>query len=103
ASLIHLLGDVRGRSDLYDASDAGIAEAVIAAVLAAGAWTMVRRPTIARSAGPAAIGFATAGFVIGLTITASSGHAPAIAYHATVLPVLLGSLAVLALRSPQAR
>jgi peptidoglycan/LPS O-acetylase OafA/YrhL len=89
ASIVHLVGHVQGRSDLYDAEDAGIAEAVIAAVLAAGAVAMLWVPDTARPAGFAATGFAIVGFLVGLSITARAGHLPDIAYHAAVLPLLV--------------
>lgn len=96
ASMVHLLGHVQGRSELYDAEDAGIAEAVICAVLAAGALAMVRNPDRARAVGLAATGFALVGFLVGLSITARAGHLPDIAYHAAVLPVLVIVFAALA-------
>jgi peptidoglycan/LPS O-acetylase OafA/YrhL len=96
ASSIHLFGHVKGRSDMFDSTDAGIAEAVIACVLAAGSVAMVRSPRRARAIGGAALGFATLGFLVGLSITARSGHLPDIAYHLLVLPVLVGCLIVLA-------
>ncbi len=96
ASTIHLTGHVTGRAPIFDADDAGIAEAVIAAVLLAGALAMYRFPGRARTVGLAATGFATAGFLIGLRMTAAGGHWPDIAYHLTVLPLLIASLVVLA-------
>lgn len=96
ASTLHLAGRVSGRGELYDAGDAGIAEAIIAVVLLIGVVTMLRRPALARTAGLVAAGFATAGFLVGLSITAQGGHWPDIAYHLTVLPLLIGSLVVLA-------
>lgn len=95
ASALHLSGQVSGRSELYDAGDAGIAEAVIGAVLLAGAITMLLAPTHARTAGLAVVGFAIVGFLVGLTITSQAGHWPDIAYHLAVLPILIGSLVVL--------
>lgn len=89
ASIVHLVGHVQGRSELYRAQDAGIAEAVIGAVLVAGAVAMVRIPDTARVAGLAATGFAIVGFLVGLSITARAGHLPDIAYHAAVLPLLV--------------
>lgn len=100
ASIVHLAGHVQGRSDLFDADDAGIAEAVIGAVLAAGALVMLRAPGRARSAGLAATAFAVAGFLVGLGITARGGHLPDIAYHLVVLPLLIGGFIVLA-REPR--
>lgn len=102
ASVVHLAGHVRGRSDLFDSTDAGIAEAVIAAVLVAGAAAMVVVPRRARAVGLAANGFALVGFAVGLTITAQAGHLPDIAYHVAILPVLTASLVVL-VRTPAGR
>lgn len=100
ASVVHLAGQVQGRSDLFDAGDAGIAEAVIGAVLFAGAVVMLSAPPRARAVGLAATGFAVAGFLVGLSITARAGHLPDIAYHATVLPLLIAACAFL-YRSPR--
>lgn len=102
ASVVHLAGHVRGRSDLFDSTDAGIAEAVIAAVLIAGAAAMIAGPGRARVVGLAANGFAFVGFGLGLTITAQAGHLPDIAYHAAILPVLATTLVVL-VRTPAGR
>ena len=95
ASIVHLGGYVQGRSDLFDAGDAGVAEPVIGAVLAAGAAVMLRVPAQTRPVGLAATGFALAGFLVGLSITARAGHLPDIAYHAAVLPLLVGAFVVL--------
>lgn len=100
ASIVHLVGHVEGRSELYDASDAGIAEAVIAAVLTAGAVMMIRVPRSARIVGLAATAFAVAGFLVGLSITARAGHLPDIAFHAAILPLLIVIL-VAFLRMPR--
>jgi peptidoglycan/LPS O-acetylase OafA/YrhL len=101
ASTVHLTGHVSGRGGLYDAEDAGIAEAVIGAVLVAGAVVMLRAPDRARGAGLAATGFALAGFLVGLSITARAGRWPDIAYHTTVLPLLVGAFAALYRSRPQ--
>jgi hypothetical protein len=95
ASALHLSGGVHGRSSPFDATHAGIAEAVIGIVLAGGAAAVVRFPQRARSIAVAAIGFATVGFVVGLNFTARGGHLPDVIYHVALLPVLLGSLVVL--------
>ena len=95
ASAAHLSGHVTGRGVLFDADHAGIAEALIGAVLLGSAATMLRRPAQARTIGLAATGFATLGFLVGLSITAQAGHWPDITYHLAVLPVLIGSLVVL--------
>jgi hypothetical protein len=60
ASIVHLVGHVQGRSDLYDATDAGVAEAVIGAVLVAGSVAMIRVPESAGAVGLAATTFALA-------------------------------------------
>lgn len=95
ASALHLSGQVSGRGEPYDAEHAGIAEAIIGAVLVAGVVVMFRSPQRARTAGLVAAGFATAGFLLGLTMTAQGGHWPDIVYHLAVLPFLIGSLVVL--------
>jgi multisubunit Na+/H+ antiporter MnhF subunit len=91
ASALHLSGRVAGRSEPYDASHAGIAEALIGVVLLVGAAAMIGRPERARTIGLAATGFAIVGFLVGLNMTARGGHLPDIAYHVTLLPLLVGS------------
>jgi len=95
ASALHLFGHVEGRTDIFDSSHAGIAEAIIGVVLATGAAVMVQEPWRARAVGIGAVAFAIAGFGVGLTITSQGGHAPDIAYHVVVLPILIGLLTVL--------
>jgi len=102
ASYVHLAGHVRGRNGLFDSDDAGIAEAIIALVLVAGAIAMVSVPRRARAVGLASNGFALVGFAVGLTITAQAGHLPDIADHSAILPVLVASVVVL-LRIPRER
>ena len=99
ASGLHLGGLVDGRSSSFDPDAAGLAEAVIGGVLIVGALVMLRSPHRARSAGIAANAFALVGFLIGITETASGGHAPDIAYHLTVIPLLVISLVLLLRRS----
>jgi ABC-type Fe3+ transport system permease subunit len=89
ASALHLAGLVHGRGQSFSAAGAGIAEAVICVVLAAGAIALARQGSAGRPAALAATGFAIVGFVFGLSITARAGDAPDIAYHATVLPLLI--------------
>jgi hypothetical protein len=101
-SLLHLSGSVQGRSEPFNAEHAGIAEAVIAAVLAGGAVAMVRHPRHVRAVGLATNGFAIAGFLLGLSFTTRGGHLPDVAYHLIVLPVLLGSVVVLLRLGPPA-
>src|SRR5213082_2090565 len=74
ASALHLSGRVTGRGAPYNGDGAGIAEAVIGIVLVVGAVAMFRLPGRARVIGLAATGFATAGFLLGLSITARGGH-----------------------------
>jgi hypothetical protein len=82
ASALHLSGLVDGRASTFDPDAAGVAEAVIGAVLVVGAIV-------------AANAFALVGFLIGISETAVGGHAPDIVYHATIIPVLLFIVVVL--------
>jgi hypothetical protein len=95
ASALHLSGSVHGRSAPFDASHAGIAEAIIGIVLALGSITMFRAPARARTIGLAANTFACAGFLLGLSFTVRGGHVADIAYHITLLPLFLASLIAL--------
>lgn len=95
ASSLHLGGLVDGRAKSFDPDAAGLAEAAIGVVLLVGALVMLRDPRRARTAGIAANAFALVGFLIGISETATGGHAPDIAYHATVIPLLVISLVVL--------
>ena len=98
ASALHLTGVVDDGSPPFDRDRAGIAEAVIAVVLAAGAVALTRG---ARRIALAAVVFAIAGFGVGLSMTIR-GHATGdIAYHALMLPLLLLALAQLGF-SPRA-
>jgi hypothetical protein len=83
-------------SILHLPNRAGIAEAIIGVVLAAGALAMVRVPAGARTIGIVLNSLAIAGFLNGLIMTARAGDAPAIAYHLAVLPVLVASVVALA-------
>jgi len=97
-SALHLAGVLGDGWPPFDPDRAGIAEAVIAVVLAGGAVALARG---VRWAGLAAFVFAVAGFGVGLSMTIR-GHAGwDIAYHATVLPLLLLALAQLGF-SPRA-
>ncbi len=96
AAWLHLAGHVEGRAAIFDPHDAGIAEALIAAVLAVGAFELLRRGRAARTIGIVTNGFAIAGFLVGLSITARAGHAPDIAFHVVVLPLLVVSVIALA-------
>jgi peptidoglycan/LPS O-acetylase OafA/YrhL len=101
ASTLHLSGSVSGRAKPFNPDAAGIAEAVIGLVLAVAAVALWRLRERARALGLSALGFAIAGFCLGLSITSRSGHWPDIAYHAGVLPVLAVAFVAL-LRAPDA-
>jgi len=100
ASGLHLSGAVHGAAAPYDAGSAGIAEAVIGAVLAATAVALARSGGRARRTGLLGFGFSIAGFGVGLSITAQGGHWPDIAYHVAVLPLLIGCFVAL-VRAPR--
>jgi hypothetical protein len=95
ASALHLSGHVHGRSAPFDADHAGLAEAIIAIVLVAGATATWYAPARARQAAIGAQGFAIAGFIVGLSMTLRGGDLPDIAYHLTMLPVLVAGLVAL--------
>jgi hypothetical protein len=85
-SVLHLAGTF-GRG-----TDAGIAEAVIGAVLVAGAVALARGGD--RRAALAATAFAIAGFLVGLRFTIDDGGVE-LAYHLAVLPLLVLTLTAL--------
>ncbi len=93
-SALHL-GHVLTGKKPFRATDAGIAEAVICAVLVYGIVALLRRSTHGRGVALAAVAFAIVGFVVGLTFTVRGGDTIDIAYHAAVLPLLLVTLLVL--------
>jgi len=74
---------------------AAIPEAVIAVVVAAGAMTMLVRLPAARWLAPAATLFALAGTLYGLTVTLRRAQAGDIAYHVTLLTMLVASAVLL--------
>lgn len=81
---------------------ASIPEAVIGAVLAAGAVIVLAAPARARWTAVCATGFAILGFVVGLFFVLTSGRPDItadLAYHATGLAVLLATVVPLVLRS----
>jgi hypothetical protein len=89
-SYLHLRGGLgRNGSPPFSADPAGIAEAVIGVVLLAAAVVVLRVPERARATATAATAFAIAGFLLGLSLTVSGGDAVDIAYHSTVLPILI--------------
>ena len=91
ASALHLSGRVHGRGAPFDAEHAGIAEALIGAVLGSAVVALWRAGLRARRAGLWGVVFAIAGFCWGLNITARGGHWPDIGYHLVVLPLLVAS------------
>ena len=102
ASALHLSGFVHGRSTTYNATGAGVAEAVIGAVLLFAAVAMLHFPGRARAVGLAATGFAFVGFLVGLRFTTLGGRVPDIAYHVTLLPVFAATIVVLLRMGKQA-
>jgi hypothetical protein len=88
---LHLAGAIAGASKSFDPQKAGVAEAVIGTVLAAGTAAVYRQHVRARTIGLSALLFAIVGFVVGITITTQGGDAFDIAYHATMLPVLVAA------------
>jgi tellurite resistance protein TehA-like permease len=96
-SILHLTGHLDGSSP-FNPTRAGIAEALIGVVLLLGALALVRSRRHALSIAIAANAFAVVGFVIGLTRTTEGGGAVDIAYHVTLLPLLVLTLVVLVIR-----
>jgi hypothetical protein len=88
----HLSGSFAGGSPPFQRVHAGIAESIIGVALVCGAVSLV---SASRRVALATIGFAIAGFIIGLNFTIRGGDAIDIAYHATVLPLLVVTLVAL--------
>jgi glycerol uptake facilitator-like aquaporin len=95
---LHLSGVLAGGKKPFRPTAAGIAEAVICTVLVYGAVALSRKRDQARTVAAAAVGFAILGFILGLAFTLRGGDSTDVAYHATMLPLLL--LTLLALRRP---
>ena len=93
-SSLHLAGRLNGTKP-FDPNRAGIAEAIIGVVLAAGAVALLRGRRRAWSIAVAANIFAVVGFAVGLSRTIQGGGAVDIGYHLTVLPLLLLTLLIL--------
>lgn len=92
-STLHLTGTVQGRdSQVFSATGAGVAEAVIGAGLLWGAISLARG---AMAVALWTTGFAIVAFVFGLSISARGGTLPDIAYHTTVLPLLVLNLVLI--------
>jgi hypothetical protein len=100
ASALHLAGAVGDGTPPFRPDRAGVAEAVIAAVLAVGAIALLHG---ARGVALGAVAFAIVGFGIGLSMTVRGGGAGDIAYHLTMLPLLLFALAALSGASRRGR
>lgn len=98
-SALHLTGTLSHGARSFSRSDAGIAEAVICVALIAGVTALALEPMRGHRIATATVGFAILGFIVGLSFTIQGGGAIDIAYHATVLPVLVGTLVAL-LRRP---
>lgn len=94
-SPLHLAGALGAHSASYNGTAAGVAEAIIGVGLVLGAAALWRNGSAGCGLAIAATVFAIAGFILGISITARSGYVPDIAYHASVLPVLVGVLIVL--------
>jgi hypothetical protein len=101
-SLLHLTGILAGGTRPFSRTDAGIAEAVICVVLVGGAAALAGGSPSGRTVARGAVGFAILGVIAGLNFTIQGGDAVDIAYHATLLPLLLITLAAL-LRGGSAR
>jgi peptidoglycan/LPS O-acetylase OafA/YrhL len=92
-AFVHLAGYTPGGTrPPFDASHAGIAEAIIGLVLAYGAISVRRAVPRARTVALVTTSLAIVGFVNGLNITARGGDVPDVIYHVTMLPVLVASL-----------
>ena len=84
---------------------ASVPEAVIGAILAAGAATVLTSPVRARGAALFATAFGVFGVLAGVAFVVTSGRpsiAIDLAYHAIVLAALTATLVLLALRRPGA-
>lgn len=94
-SSLHLTGTLAGGRAPFQPSHAGIAEALICLALTCGAAALLRNARHARTIASATTAFAILGFIVGLGFTVQGGDAIDVAYHATVLPLLLITLAAL--------
>ena len=95
ASLLHLTGFAHGHARPFTATGAGIAEAVIGIVVACGAISLLRPGARGRGTALAVTAFAIIGVLYGLSITTQGGDLPDIVYHATLLPLLIATFALL--------
>lgn len=92
-SALHVSGTIHGHGGTE--MQAGIAEAVICVALLWGAVSLARGGAAGWRVAMGTTMFAVAGFCLGLTITVPSGYVPDIAYHATVLPILVVTFALI--------
>jgi hypothetical protein len=92
---LHLSGILDGGANEHTPNRAGIAEAIICVVLCYGAVVLMRAPSRGRRAALVSTGFAFLGFIVGLSSTIPDGQTIDIAYHVTVLPLLLLTLVAL--------
>jgi hypothetical protein len=97
---LHLSHVLAGGKKPFRPTAAGIAEAVIALALLGGILALRRSSSDRRAIAAASVGFAIVGFVVGLGFTLRGGDTIDIAYHATVLPVLLATLLLLLRAEP---
>jgi peptidoglycan/LPS O-acetylase OafA/YrhL len=93
---LHLAGAIHSADKSADGSGAGIPEAVICLVLLFGAAALVRSPHRGRQSALLSTGFAIVGFVVGLAFTLSGGAPVDLAYHLTMLPILISTGVLLA-------
>jgi hypothetical protein len=94
-ALLHLTDSLGGGLRSFSALDAGVAEAVICLVLYFGAARLMRGAPRARAVAIASTAFAIVGFTSGVGATVRGGDALDIAYHLTMLPLLLLTLRAL--------
>lgn len=94
-SVLHLSSVLGGGTRPFSELGAGLGEAVICVVLAYGALRLLRGARRARLVAIASTIFAIVGFAIGLSITLSGGGLIDVAYHVTMIPVLLCTLRAL--------
>lgn len=88
ASAAHLGGWVNGRGEPFDPVHAGIAEGLLATVMAVGALSLLRRWKHGKTLAISANAVSVVGFLNGLNMTLG-GHLPDIAYHLAGIPLLI--------------
>jgi hypothetical protein len=91
---VHLAGLLQG-SNPFRPVGAGISEAIICVALIVGVAALARGWAHHWGIAVTTTSFAVLGFVLGLSFTLRGGDAIDIAYHATVLPLLLLTLVAL--------